>query len=172
MIVTVTFILFMSTLLFFGSVSVISRNANWKKEKIFRQLNKEGAANNLNFCSQEILQDKVMGFDGIHRKIMILERKNGAYNSSIISLDEVHQCRLVTPEGAFDPVDCKNFSSKLRNGALELRFQFNNPQKSASISFTNGLNNSKRELALLAAKAEYWCVMFSKMLNAQITVRA
>lgn len=172
MIVTITFILFMSGLLFFGSVSLISRNAKWKKERIFRQLSKEGAANNLTFCSQEILQDKVMGFDGLHRKIMILEKHKGSYHSSIISLDEVQHCELVTPEGSFDPVNCKNFSSKIRNGALELRFQFTNPEQSASISFTNGLMNSKRELALLAAKAEYWCVMFSKMLNHQISVRA
>jgi hypothetical protein len=30
----------------------------------------------------------------------------------------------------------------------------------------------KREFALLKAKAEYWCVMFSKMLNQQAVVRA
>ena len=172
MIVTITFILFLSGLLFFGCVSLISRNAKWKKERIFRQLSKEGAANNLTFCSQEILQDKVMGFDGLHRKIMILEKNKGRYHSSIISLDEVNHCQLVTPEGAFDPVNCKNFSSKIRSGSLELRFEFNNPQQSASISFTNGLVNSKRELALLAAKAEFWSIMFSKMLHQQMSVRA
>jgi hypothetical protein len=172
MIVTITFILFISGLIFFAATSLISRNAKWKKERIFRQLSKEGAANNLTFCSQEMLQDKVMGFDGLHRKIMILEKNKGSYHSSIISLDEVQHCELVTADGAFDPVTCKNFSRKIRSGALELKFQFTNPQQSASISFSNELINSKRELALLAAKAEYWCIMFSKMLSTQMTVRA
>ena len=172
MIVTITFILFMSGLLFFGSVSLISRNAKWKKESFFRQLSKEGAANGLIFCSQEILENKVIGFDGIHRKILVLEKNKHSYNSSIISLNEVHHCQLVTPEGAFNPADCKNFSEKIKSGALTLQFQFNNSQKTASINFTNGVRSSQRELALLRAKAEYWCVMFSKMLNTQISVRA
>ncbi len=172
MIVTIAFIIFMAGLFFFCFISFISTQAKWEKERICRQLSKEGAAKNLTFCSQEILQNKVMGFDGIHRKIMIVEKNKGAYNTSIISLDEVQHCQLVTPEGTFDPVNCKNFSSKIRNGALELQFQFSNSHQNASISFANGLISSKRELALLGAKAEYWCVMFSKMLNPQMSVRA
>ncbi len=172
MIVTVTFILFIAGLLFFRSLPFISMHAKREKEKFCKQLSKEGSANGLIFCSQEILQNTVIGFDGIHRKIMILEKNKNTYHTSIISLDEVQHCQLVTPEEAFNPAECNNLSSKIKNGALELRFEFTNPQRSASISFTNGLINSKRELALLRAKAEYWCVMFSKMLNPHMSVRA
>jgi hypothetical protein len=143
-----------------------------KMDKMCWQLSKEGAANGLVFCSQEILQNKVIGFDGIHRKIMILEKNKNTYNSSIICLDEVQRCQLVTGEEVISPADCKNFSRKITNGALELQFQFNNRNQTTSISFTNGLINSKRELALLRAKAEYWCIMFSKMLDPHISVRA
>ena len=171
MIVTITFILFMSGLLFFGTVSLISRNVKWKKERICRQLSKEGAANNLIFCSQEILQNKVIGFDGIHRKIMVLEKSKNTYNTSIISLDEVQHCELVTAEQAANAEVSNNSNKKITNHVLELRFDFVNPNKNTSISF-NGFTNSKRELDLLKAKAEFWCIMFSKMLNGQVGVRA
>jgi hypothetical protein len=168
-IITVSFILFIIGLLFFGSLPFISNYDRRKKEKLFRQLSREGATNGLTFCSQEILQDKVIGVDGIHRKILILERKKNLYNTSIISLDEVHHCQLVTNEEISDPAK-KTFGQQISAGALELRFEFNNHHQASSIIFTNGLNNSKRDLVLLKAKAEYWAVMFSKMLNQQVSV--
>jgi hypothetical protein len=172
MIITITFILFTIGLLFFGIIPFVSNHDKKKKEKLCRQLSRQGAENGLIFCSQELLQNIVIGFDGIHRKIMVIERNKKCYNSSIICLDEVQHCQLVTPDGAFDAEDCKNFSKRILTGALELRFQLANAQQTASINFTNGVINSKSELALIKAKAEYWCVMFSKMLKPQIVARA
>lgn len=167
-IITISFILFIIGLLFFGSLPFISNYDKRKKVKLFRQLSKEGVMNGLTFCSQEILEDKVIGVDGIHRKILILEQKKKAYTTSIISLDEVHHCQLVTNEDLSDPANT-SFGQQIKAGALELRFEFNTSHQAASILFTNGLTNSKRELALLKAKAEYWSVMFSKMLNQQVS---
>ena len=169
MIITVTFILFIIGLLFFGSLSFTSVYAKRKKEKMFRQLSREGITNGLTFCSQEILEDKVIGIDGIHRKILILEQKKNTYQTSIISLDEVQHCQLVDDEVVF-PDDCKNLGQQIKTGVLELQFEFNNHRQAASITFATGLTNSKRELALLRAKAEYWSVMFSKMLNQQVSI--
>lgn len=172
MIMAITFYTFIIGLLFFGSLPFISIYAKKKKDKLFRQLSKEGANNELVFCSQEILDNKVIGFDGIHRKILVLERNKKTYTSSIISLDEVHHCQLLTEEGVFDSNDFKSVSQKIKMGILELQFEFSNHNEAASITFNNGLMRSKREFALLKAKAEYWCVMFSKMLNQQVSVRA
>lgn len=143
-----------------------------KKENLFRNLSREGAANNLIFCSQEILQNKVIGFDGIHRKIMILEKKDDGYHSSIISLDEVHDCQLVTHSGSMTNGNLKKWGAANHPAILELQFDFNNHTQPASIIFSNGIINSKKEFAFLKAKAEYWCIMFSKMLNPQMEVRA
>ena len=167
-ILTVSLILFATGLVFSGSLSFIAAYDKRKKEKLFRQLSKEGATNGLVFCSQDILENKVIGIDGIHRKILILEQKKNTYHTTIISLDEVQHCQLVTGEEV-DPADCKNLGQQIKTGVLELQFEFNNHQ-AASIIFANSLTNSKRELALLRAKAEYWCVMFSKMLNQRVNV--
>lgn len=172
MIITITFILFIIGFLFFGSLPFISIYAKRKKEKLFRQLSKEGATNHLIFCSQEILDNKVIGFDGIHRKILVLEQNKNKYTSSIISLDEVMHCQLLTDKGFIEPCDFKTMGQQIRKGILELQFEFNNHHEAASIIFNNGLMKSKKEFDLLKAKAEYWSVMFSKMLNQPISVRA
>jgi hypothetical protein len=168
----ITYILFLAALIFYGSLTFFSRTSKKNKEKLFLHLGQEGTANNLTFCSQEILQNKVIGIDGIHRKIMILEKVKHKYNCSIISLDEVHNCELVTNSGSLHAGNLKRISKERAPGAIELQFEFNNQAQPASIIFYDALINSKRELVLLKAKAEYWRVMFSKMLTKQVSVRA
>lgn len=141
-------------------------------ENLVRKLSREGAANQLTFCSQEILHDKVLGIDGIHRKIMILEKKKDSYHYSIISLDEVHDCQLVTNSNLMNNGNLKKMNATSYPATLELQFEFNNHTKPASIIFSNGIFNSKREFDFIKAKAEYWCTMFSKMLTPQMEVRA
>lgn len=172
MIISITFILFITGLLFFGSLPFISIYKKRKKEKMFRQLSKEGATNNLIFCSQEILENKVIGFDGLHRKIVVIEQNKNKYSSSIICLDEVSHCQLMTEKGIIEPHDFKTTEHQIEPGILGLQFEFKNHHESAFIIFTNGLLKSQMEFALLKAKAEYWCVMFSKMLNRHLSARA
>ncbi len=143
-----------------------------KIEHLVRKLNRLGAANQFIFCSQEILQDKVIGIDGIHRKILILEKVKGGYQSCIISLDEVHDCKLVANSASITRDRLKNILGRTTEMTLALQFEFNNHMQPASIIFTDGINSSKKEFEFLKAKAQYWCAMFSKMLIPQIEARA
>lgn len=158
--------------LFYISIPFFAPTSKKKMENLLRKLSREGAANHLTFSSQEILQNKVLGIDGIHRKIMILEKKEDAYYSSIISLDEVHDCQVVNNSDLINRNNLKKSRSESSPANLELRFDLNNHTQPVSIIFSNGITNSKKEFTFLKAKAEYWCVMFSKMLNSQIEARA
>ena len=158
--------------LFYVLIPFFASTSKRRIENLVRKLSMEGAANHLTFCSQEILQNKVIGIDGIHRKIMILEKKKEGYYSSIISLDDVHDCQLVTKSGSINSGNLKKFGAANHPASLELQFDFNNHSQPASIIFSNEMFNSKREFDFLKAKAEYWCIMFSKMLNPQMEVRA
>ncbi|MGH2649344.1 MAG: hypothetical protein ACRDE8_17320, partial [Ginsengibacter sp.] len=89
-----TIILFAVATLVSCLITFLIKTERNRKENLFLHLSKEGAENDLVFCSQEMLPHKVIGIDGIHRKIMILEEANNKYNSSILSLDEVQSCRL------------------------------------------------------------------------------
>lgn len=164
--ITIAFILFATSLLFFGSLPYFTWYAKKKKEALVRKLCHEGAAHNLTFCSYEILENKVIGIDGIHRKIMIVEKTKKAYHCSSISLDEVQDCRLVTQSNLMTMDHNKNIRVNAHAATtVALLFEFNNNPQPASIIFSNGLITPGRELDFLKAKAEYWCIMFSKMLN-------
>jgi hypothetical protein len=166
-----TFAIAIFLILLFKSFLFFYKNDRKKKINLFRRLSHEGTANNLTFCSQEILQNKVIGIDGIRRKIMILEKTNKKYNYSIISLDEVQNCELIK--------NCGSITNNLRKlereknlHAIGLQFEFKNQIQPASIIFYDSLVNSRRELVLLKAKAEYWSQMLSKLLIRQVTARA
>lgn len=170
--IPIILILLAVTLLFYVFLPVFTFSSKKRNQNLLRILSREGASHNLTFCSQEILQNTVIGVDGIHRKIIIIEKEMNAYFSSIISLDEVHDCQLVTGSGAISNGNFKKSGLKNHLSTLALQFDFNNHAQPASIIFSNGILNSKREFDFLKAKAEYWCVMFSKMLNRPIEVRA
>ncbi len=170
--VFIIFLLFIAVAFIFRSVNFFTNSAQKKSENLCSRLSKEGSANNLIFCSQEILHDKIVGIDGIHRKIMILEKIKHTYNCSVISLDEVQNCELITSGGSLNPGFLKRFGIEKNMDAIELRFEFKNHAQPASIIFYDSLNNSKRELELLKAKSEYWSVMLSKMLTRQVRARA
>lgn len=173
--VTIIFIIFTTGLLFSISVSFISRFAKKKKEILVRRLCQEGADQNLIFCSQEIFENKVMGFDGIHRKIMILEKIKKTYRTSTIALDDVHDCRLISQQNLKKGFLEKQISKKsisARPERLELLFEFNDHSKPAFINFADNLINSNNDFEFLKAKAEFWCTIFSKMLNPQVELRA
>ena len=164
--ITIAFILFAAVLLFWGSLPLLTAYAKKKKEDLVRKLCREGAAHNLIFCSQEILENKVIGIDGIHRKIMVLEKTKKIYRCSTISLDEVHDCRLVTQSNIMTMDYNKTVRVNARPATtLALQFEFNNQTQPTSIVFSNSSISHGREFDFLKAKAEYWCTMFSKMIN-------
>lgn len=157
---------------FYALLPFVAPSSKKRIESLLRKLSKAGDANHLTFCSQEILSNKVIGIDGIHRKIMILERVKGGYQSSIISLDEVHDCQLVTNSGSITRGSLKKIVEDNAAVTVTLQFEFNNHMQPASIIFTSGINNSRKEFEFLRAKAQYWCAMFSKMLIPQMEARA
>ena len=138
------------------------------KERLFRQLSKEGSANNLVFCSQEMLSNKVMGVDGIHRKLMILEKVGRKYQSGIISLDAMQSCDLKKSYGSKVNENAGDVQIERALSKIELQLGARNDGRPASITFYDHLLNSRREVVLMKAKAEYWSVMFSKMLVGQV----
>ena len=168
------FIILLCAVSIAGCLNHFTRMDRKKKQNFFLRLSQEGIANDLTFCSQEILQNKVIGIDGIHRKIMVLEKTKNKYNCSVISLDEVYHCELITDRSLLNAGNLKKLETEKSLKAIELQFKFKNQAQAASIKFYDSLVNSKRELALLKAKAEYWSIMLSKMLtnNSQVRVRA
>jgi hypothetical protein len=158
------FILFTSAVILLGFLPFFYKNSRKKKENLFVRLSREGSANNLTFCCQEILQNKVLGFDGINRKVMILEKVEHHYNCDVISLDEVQNCSVKICNGTSNHGHHDYSKMEKKTQSIELQFEFKNSATVTSIIFYQNSFNSRKELALLKAKAEYWKAMFSKIL--------
>ena len=84
----------------------------------------------------------------------------------------MQHCELVTSCGSLNPDNLKNFKLNKNLHAIELQFEFKNHAQPASIKFYDSFINSKRELVLLKAKAEYWSVMLSKLITRQVQASA
>src|SRR5690348_8572319 len=70
-----------------------------QKRKAMHQLlqtfSRTGSNHNLWFSSQEVLKDRAIGLDGIHRKILVLKRiDNLSFESFVIDLNEVKSCSV------------------------------------------------------------------------------
>ena len=159
-----------AAILFLPLVSKFYKNSQKTKENLALRLSIEGTANNLTFCSQEMFENKVVGIDGINRKILIVEKEKKSYRCSLIALDEIQNCEVITSSGSIRRSEENNAGLKKNRSAIALQFEFKNAHQPASITFYDSYLNSKREMALLKAKAEYWRVMLSKMLTHQVSV--
>ena len=77
---------------------------------------------------------------------MVLEKVKGGYQSSIISLDDVHDCQLVTNSSSITRGSLKKLVEDNAAITVALQFEFNNHMQPVSIIFTNGIINSKKNL--------------------------
>ena len=96
---------------------------------------------------------------------MIVEEINNKYNSSILSLDEVQSCQLKQNCEPLNMYQHKRFGIEKTLQTIELQFQFKNNNLPLSIKFYDSALNSKKELGITGAKAQYWSIMLSKMLT-------
>ncbi len=144
-------------------------NDRKRKEKLFSQLSREGSANDLVFCSQEILPDGVIGFDGIHRKILLIQKTGKTYRPRMICLDDVQSCELAVPS-AQKRGECNTLN--VPKEEVEILFHYKNCDQQISLKFYDSSVNSKREFEFFKAKAAYWSTIFSKILTPQIMLRA
>src|SRR5262245_47696349 len=78
------------------SIIIIMNNYHSKKstENMLVFFSRLGATYNLSFTGQEILRDKIIGLDGLRRKLLVVEQQDKKYNSQIIDLYEVETCKM------------------------------------------------------------------------------
>jgi hypothetical protein len=75
------------------TISAIANNRKRKnEERLFSAFSQLGTDNNLSFTSQELLGNRLIGLDGLKRKLLFIEAKDGKYNSLIIDIDKTKSC--------------------------------------------------------------------------------
>lgn len=143
-----------------------------KKDRLCAQLSRTAIEQKLTLCSQEILNHTIIGVDGIHRTITVISEAKKKFTHTTIFLDEVQNCYIIS-EPCFSR---EGYSNAAQNNeiveSIELQFEFKNHTPPVFIVFYDNEFNNPKEMEFLRAKAEFWNVMFSKMLSKQLRVRA
>lgn len=127
----------------------------------FRQ---RGAEHNLSFSSQEIFKDGIIGLDGVHRKLLVLERDaDKDLSSFVIDLNEVKSCSVKKEYGTINSGDLK--ARKLEQYLKQISLHFVVYDKpSVDVVFYEHFENHVFEIGELENKAKHWEAILSKMI--------
>src|SRR6478672_107713 len=73
-------------------ISIHNKHKREAMNHLLNQFSRSGTENNLGFSSQEVLNNCVLGLDGVNRKILVVTKQDHDYTSLIIDLNEVKSC--------------------------------------------------------------------------------
>ena len=143
---------------------IINHNKHKREtmNKILRHFSQIGTENNLSFSSQEMLNDSLLGLDGMKRKILVVKKVNDNYESMVIDLRDVKSCSVKKKYGTIKADDLKNNKLEKYLEEIVLHFDLNN-KPSAEISFYNDVENNVYQTMELEQKARHWEAILSKM---------
>lgn len=136
-----------------------------QEEQMLVLFSRLGSLYYLSFTSQEILHNKIIGLDGLRRKILIIEDHNHRYDFRFIDLYEVSACKV---KKIYNDINAAGFKeNKLEEylNAIALEFDFKNGSTPVALEFYKGITHNVYEKSELETKAKQWEVMLSKMLS-------
>lgn len=144
---------------------LISNHNKHKREamnNLLKHFSQLGSENNLNFSSQEVLNNCILGLDGVNRKILVVAKEDGFYSSFIINLNEVKNCTVKKVYGTIKVGDLKDHRLDQYLEKIILHFEFNR-RPSVEILFYKNHENHIYEMQELEQKAKHWEAILSKM---------
>jgi hypothetical protein len=130
--------------------------------KLLKHFSLLGAQNGLSFSAQEILNNCVLGLDGVHRKILVVTREDDYYGSFIINLNEVRNCTVKKIYGTIRANDLKDHKLEQYLEKIVLHFDLHE-RPSVEIVFYKNFENHIYETQELEQKAKHWEAILSKM---------
>lgn len=139
------------------------------KDKLISSLSHAGTKHELSFTSQELLRDKVIGVDGIHRKFVVVNEQEECI---IVNLEEVKNCRFQKNYGQVHYGEGANRHVENRLATISLLFEHERNNKIVQVHFYDHTVHSFSEADALEAKARDWEVILSKMMSSPQMARA
>lgn len=133
----------------------------------YLHLSKWGSAFNLSFSSYEILSNKIIGLDGIKRKLLVAEKNNGSGRPYIIELARV---TAITVKKIYNSIKAGALKTKRVEEFLEsilLQFEYANQKDPIVVPFYERKLNENHDLRGLEKKARNWQMILSKIATAQ-----
>ncbi|HEY1112008.1 MAG TPA: hypothetical protein VGE66_00545 [Chitinophagaceae bacterium] len=148
------------------------RQQKQRRVALLATISKLGSRNDLSFTGQEVLSDSVMGFDGLKKKLLVLENAQSVYRWYTINLDEVSTCTVQKTYRvpAVHAPGAPAISGYVER--VELVFHCNDCKEPLAVPFYASEHNEAVELPALEARAHNWQRFLTKLLPAQEAGRA
>lgn len=150
-------------------VSINNKHRQKKASELLNHFSKLGTENNLSFTSQEILENCIIGLDGIQRKLLILKKiDTDEYDSILLDLSEVKNCskKKIYTRVNIGTSKKERFENHLDKIVLELDFIDN--RQSVQILFFEPITNHIFAMSELEQKATKWEMIISQITNTSL----
>ncbi|MGN6164304.1 MAG: hypothetical protein ACTHOF_07175 [Flavisolibacter sp.] len=148
------------------------RHAQKKTGKLLSISSQTGSKYNLSFSSQEILKNRIIGLDGISRKLLVIEHDTAENDYSIIDLQDVKSCSVKKKYITVNMGDEKSKRMEEFLSTIVLQFNFKNGKEPFVLPFYESISNHVYEMKELEDKAKDWEAMLQKMLSNETKERA
>ena len=153
----------------YTQIFMVMKNRSVRTDKImYLQLSELGSKFSMSFSSHEVLGNKIMGLDGIKKKIMVLEQTDGQCHSYIIDLDEV---KTITVKRIYSSIKAGELKKRRMEEFLktiQLQFDFENGKEDIFLPFYESKIDNINDLQGLERKIKNWQMMLSKMTGIKI----
>ena len=151
------------------SLKLVSINNKQRKKtstELLNHFSKLGTGNNLSFSSQEILENCIIGLDGIQRKLLILKKiDKDEYDSILLDLNEVKKC---SKKNIYTRVNIGTSKKERFENHLDkivLDFDFIDNRQPVQILFFEPITNHVFAMLELEQKAKKWETILSQITN-------
>ena len=125
-----------------------------------------GTENNLSFSSQEILENCIIGLDGIQRKLLILKKiDKDKYDSILLDLNEVKKCSKKNIYTRVNIGTEKKEKFENQIDKIVLAFDFNDNRQPIHIPFFDPRTNQIFAMSELEQRAKNWETILTKLLS-------
>ncbi len=156
-------------LLIMGFAYLNKRSRKAKEQKFIDLFNKAGEEHGLYFSSQEVLHNKIIGLDGIHRKFVVVNENE---ISRVISLDDVKKCSMQKHLETYKRADEKSSGYEMFVKSIFLQFDFKDKRPAETIVFFDNLLQPHAEEIIMESKSKAWEIILSKMIIEPVEARA
>lgn len=143
-------------------ISIHNKHKREAMNNLLKYFSQLGTENNLNFSSQEVLNNSVLGLDGVNRKILVVTKEDGFYTSFIIDLSEVKICTVKKNYGSIKVGDLKNHKLDQYLEKIVLHFELMH-KPPVEVVFYQNSDNHIYETKELEQKAKHWETILMKM---------
>lgn len=147
-------------------VSINNKHGGKTTTALVTQFSKLGIENNLSFSSQEILENCIIGLDGIKRKLLILNRiDKDKYEPLLLNLDEVKSCSKKKVYRSVNIGTKKKEKFENQVDKIILAFDFIDNRQPVHVSFFEPFTNHILTMSDLEQKAMNWEAILSQIVN-------